>query len=60
MNMKKFIYETAGGIPNGKKLKAVIPGGSSCPLMSASEIDIPWITTPSPKPARCSAPAAWW
>src|SRR5229473_1499494 len=41
MNMKKFIYETAGGIPNGKKLKAVIPGGSSCPLMSASEIDLP-------------------
>jgi NADH-quinone oxidoreductase subunit F len=41
MNMKKFIYEMAGGIPNGKKLKAVIPGGSSCPLLSASEIDIP-------------------
>jgi NADH-quinone oxidoreductase subunit F len=41
MNMKKFIYEVAGGIPNGKKLKAVIPGGSSCPLMSAGEIDIP-------------------
>ena len=41
MNMKKFIYEVAGGIPNGKKLKAVIPGGSSCPLMSADEIDVP-------------------
>ena len=41
MNMKKFIYEVAGGIPNGKKLKAVIPGGSSCPLMNADEIDIP-------------------
>ena len=41
MNMKKFIYEVAGGIPDGKKLKAVIPGGSSCPLMSAHEIDIP-------------------
>jgi len=41
MNMKKFIYEVAGGIPDGKKLKAVIPGGSSCPLMSADEIDIP-------------------
>jgi len=26
MNMKKFIYEVAGGIPGGKKLKAVIPG----------------------------------
>jgi len=41
MNMKKFIYEMAGGIPGGKKLKAVIPGGSSCPIMSESEIDIP-------------------
>ena len=41
MNMKKFIYEMAGGIPNGKKLKAVIPGGSSCPLLNADEIDIP-------------------
>src|SRR6266478_2296976 len=40
MNMKKFIYEMAGGIPNGKKLKAVIPGGSSCPLMAADEIDV--------------------
>src|SRR5437588_11970465 len=27
MNMKKFIYEVAGGVPVGKKLKAVIPGG---------------------------------
>jgi len=41
MNMKNFIYEMAGGIPNGKKLKAVIPGGSSCPLMAADEIDLP-------------------
>ncbi|HEV1995383.1 MAG TPA: NADH-quinone oxidoreductase subunit NuoF [Candidatus Acidoferrum sp.] len=40
MNMKKFIYEVAGGIPRGKKLKAVIPGGSSCPLLTADEIDI--------------------
>jgi NADH-quinone oxidoreductase subunit F len=41
MNMRKFIYEMAGGIPDGKKLKAVIPGGSSCPLLTADEIDIP-------------------
>jgi len=40
MNMKKFIYEMAGGIPNGRKLKAVIPGGSSCPLLTADEIDL--------------------
>ncbi|HEV2195297.1 MAG TPA: NADH-quinone oxidoreductase subunit NuoF [Candidatus Acidoferrum sp.] len=41
MNMKKFIYEVAGGIADGKKLKAVIPGGSSCPLLTADEIDLP-------------------
>jgi len=41
MNMKEFIYGMAGGIPGGKKLKAVIPGGSSCPLLTADEIDIP-------------------
>ena len=40
MNMKEFIYGMAGGIPNGKKLKAVIPGGSSCPLLAADEIDV--------------------
>jgi NADH-quinone oxidoreductase subunit F len=41
MNMKEFIYGVAGGITGGKKLKAVIPGGSSCPLLTADEIDIP-------------------
>jgi NADH-quinone oxidoreductase subunit F len=41
MNMKKFIDEVAGGVPRGKKIKAVIPGGSSCPLLTGDEIDIP-------------------
>jgi NADH-quinone oxidoreductase subunit F len=27
-NLKKMIYEVGGGIPNGRKLKAVVPGGS--------------------------------
>ena len=40
-NLKRMIEEVAGGIPGGKKLKAVIPGGSSCPLLSAEEIDVP-------------------
>jgi len=39
-NMMKAINEVAGGIPNGKKLKAVVPGGSSCPLLKAEECDI--------------------
>ena len=39
-NLKRLIEEVAGGIPGGKKLKAVIPGGSSCPLLKADEIDV--------------------
>ena len=38
--MMKFINEVAGGIPNGRKLKAVIPGGSSCPILRADECDL--------------------
>jgi len=39
-SMTKAIYEVAGGIPGGKKLKAVVPGGSSCPILKADECDI--------------------
>ncbi len=38
--MMKFINEIAGGIRDGKKLKAVVPGGSSCPILTAAECDI--------------------
>jgi NADH-quinone oxidoreductase subunit F len=39
-NLKKAIYEVAGGIKGGKQLKAVVPGGSSCPVLLPEEIDI--------------------
>jgi NADH-quinone oxidoreductase subunit F len=39
-NLKKMIYEVAGGIRDGRKLKAVVPGGSSTPLLKADEIDV--------------------
>ncbi len=39
-NLKRFIEEIAGGVLGGKKLKAVIPGGSSCPLLAGDEIDV--------------------
>ena len=32
-NLKKMIYDVGGGIPNGRKLKAVVPGGSSTPVL---------------------------
>ncbi len=40
-NLRRMIEDVAGGVANGKKLKAVIPGGSSCPLLTAEEVDIP-------------------
>jgi NADH-quinone oxidoreductase subunit F len=39
-NLKKMIYEVGGGIRGGKKLKAVVPGGSSTPVLTPEEIDI--------------------
>jgi len=38
--MMKAINEVAGGMRDGRKLKAVVPGGSSCPLLRADECDI--------------------
>jgi NADH-quinone oxidoreductase subunit F len=40
MNMKTFIDEVSGGMRGGKKLKAVVPGGSSCPLLTAEEANV--------------------
>ena len=37
--MRELIYEHAGGIRQGRQLKAVIPGGSSCPVLTAGEAD---------------------
>jgi NADH-quinone oxidoreductase subunit F len=37
--VKQMIEEVGGGIRNGKKLKAFIPGGSSCPVLTAAECE---------------------
>ncbi len=39
-NLLRMIHEVGGGIRGGKKLKAVIPGGSSCPVLRADECDL--------------------
>jgi NADH-quinone oxidoreductase subunit F len=39
-NLKDVIYNVAGGMREGKTLKAVIPGGSSTPVLRANEIDV--------------------
>ncbi len=37
-SMLEVIEKIGGGVKNGKKLKAVIPGGSSCEILTASEV----------------------
>ena len=32
MKLTDMIYEVGGGVRNGKQIKAVVPGGSSCPF----------------------------
>jgi NADH-quinone oxidoreductase subunit F len=34
---RELIYEHAGGIPNGKKLKAILPSGASGPVLRATD-----------------------
>ncbi|HZG34218.1 MAG TPA: NADH-quinone oxidoreductase subunit NuoF [Gaiellaceae bacterium] len=39
--LRELIYEHGGGIPNGRQLKAIIPGGSSVPVLTADQVDTP-------------------
>ena len=39
-SLKDIIFNHAGGMQEGAKLKAVIPGGMSAPVLTADEIDI--------------------
>jgi NADH-quinone oxidoreductase subunit F len=39
-NLKKLILEDCGGTPSGRPIKAVIPGGSSSPVLRGDEIDV--------------------
>ena len=38
--LRDIIYDHAGGLPDGKELKAVVPGGSSSPILRHEEIDV--------------------
>lgn len=48
-SLKDIIYKHAGGIKNGGKLKAVIPGGISTPVLPADGIDCPMDFVAMPK-----------
>jgi NADH-quinone oxidoreductase subunit F len=40
-SLRELVYDIGGGIAGGRSLKAVIPGGSSVPVLTAAEIDAP-------------------
>jgi NADH-quinone oxidoreductase subunit F len=39
--LRELVYDLGGGIPDGRELKAIIPGGSSVPVLTAAEVDTP-------------------
>jgi NADH-quinone oxidoreductase subunit F len=39
--LRRIIEDQAGGLPEGRRLKAVIPGGLSAPVLLPDEIDLP-------------------
>src|SRR5262249_32226707 len=40
ITLRSLIYDQGGGTPTGRRLKAVVPGGSSAPILTADEIDV--------------------
>ena len=40
-SMRELVYDLGGGIPDGRELKAIIPGGSSTTVMTPDLIDTP-------------------
>ncbi len=39
--LREIIYEHAGGVKGGRAIKAVIPGGSSTPMLRPDQLDTP-------------------
>jgi NADH-quinone oxidoreductase subunit F len=41
ITLRELIYDIGGGVPGGRELKAIIPGGSSTSILTGAEIDTP-------------------
>jgi len=50
-NLREIVMEVAGGMRGDRPLKAVIPGGSSTPVLTAEEIDVPFAASMSSQEA---------
>jgi NADH-quinone oxidoreductase subunit F len=42
ISSRELIYGLAGGPPDGREVKAWFPGGSSAPVLTAAELDLPY------------------
>jgi NADH-quinone oxidoreductase subunit F len=40
ISLRELVYDVGGGVPNGRELKAIIPGGSSTSVLTAADIDV--------------------
>jgi NADH-quinone oxidoreductase subunit F len=40
VTLRQLIYDYAGGMADGRALKAIIPGGSSTPVLTADSLDV--------------------
>jgi NADH-quinone oxidoreductase subunit F len=41
ISLKDIIFKVADGIPNGHRLKAILPGGASTPILPSNLVDVP-------------------
>jgi len=41
MPLGEIVHDVCGGIPDGREVRAVIPGGSSTAMLSRDELDVP-------------------
>jgi NADH-quinone oxidoreductase subunit F len=39
--LRELIYDVGGGVPDGRAIKAIIPGGSSVPVLTPDQLDTP-------------------
>jgi NADH-quinone oxidoreductase subunit F len=39
--LRELIFDHCGGMREGRKLKAIVPGGSSVPVLTADQVDVP-------------------
>lgn len=40
-SLEQIVFGHAGGVPGGREIKGVIPGGMSMPILPAAELDVP-------------------